>query len=660
MLSFTFPVAGEPLPVLMPQHSEDLEAFRRWVAAKARARERIAVDTEGKGLRVANGEPGYVRVVQFGNANGAWNVPIEYGAPFLAATRWALDTLPLLVGHNWPSFDAIALHKTTGLAYEDLCSKTIDTWLLANLVDPRKPEEGGIGTGLKALSARYVDPHAPDTQEGLHAVFRKLKVGHTIKNQTGWAAVPVEHPTYQSYAGGDVILTSRLLPKLMARLSALNIPQMLQDYEHELAYICGAMTIPGLLLDRPYTERLSAHLGDEAAKWSAVCARYGVEKIGSPKQIAEVLTDPTGFNEHIPERTNNGAIQVNKKVLHRLADLNPDTGEPRNSGRTPNPLAAALIKAKRAAKWKAGYADHFLEDADASDRVHPNIRTLEARTGRMSVTNPAAQTLPAGDWMIRRCLMAEEEHRIISVDFDSVELNVLAALADVRNMKGAIARGESLHDTTARLVFGDGFTKPQRKVAKAGNFLKVYGGGIDKLEEQTGAPREILETFFSQFNRAYPEVKRYGETLINEAYALKADRGGNLAVRTATGRVLPLDRDRMYAGTNYAVQSTARDCLGRALVNMREAGLLPYLRLAVHDEVIASAPEREAKDVGREIAKHMNFDLFGVPITASPEVGGRTWGSLYMTDSHGRLIPELAVEQDSFYASNPQVAYAAA
>ncbi|MCT2594257.1 DNA polymerase [Streptomyces sp. N2-109] len=654
-------LAGLPWRGWTIETTEDLVPFFSWIKRRAEHGDRVAVDTEGRGLKVLNGEPGYVRLAQFGTVDESFTVPIELGKPFQEATKWALETLPRLLGHNWHGFDALALHKTFALDYKMLCDKAQDTWLWSKLWDPRGVEEGGTGGRLKPLSAHFIDPSAPDTQGGLEAVFRSLKCGHTKKNQTGWRHVPLFHPVYQEYAHLDVILTSRLFPHLQRGVSRNGTSTKLPGYEHNLARICGSLTIPGLLVDKPYTSALSQRLGEESEKHSAICARYGVDNINSTAQLIAALQDMREeWDRSNPnDLTDGGQLAVSKLVLSRFADINPRTGEPLES-RKPNPLAAAVIKAKRAGKWKTAYADHFLADVDCRGAIHPNIRTMEARTGRMSVTNPAVQTLPAGEWSIRRCLLMDPGHVAISVDFDSVELNVLAALADVREMKAAILRKEKLHNTTSRLVFGEGFTKSQYKIGKSGNFLKVYGGGIEKLMSQTGASRAVCERFFSQFNRAYPEVKEYGRRLIREAYGEKQSRGGNLAVRTITGRVLPMDRDRMYAGTNYAVQSTARDCLGMALVRMDEDGLTPYLRLAVHDEVLASAPPENAEDVGREIAKHMNFTLKGVPITATPEIGGRSWGSLYMKDEHDQLIPELAVAQDEFYAANPDVAHARA
>lgn len=620
MQEFTFPLLGSEWPVHVPTNSDDLDRFRVWVAEMARRGERVAVDTETRGLRILNGEPGYVRVVQFGTAGVAWNICIEMGSAHFGAARWALETLPAMVGHNWHGFDALALHKTFGLDYHELCRKALDTWLLAKLVDPRKEMEGGIGSGLKPLSSYYIDPNAADTQGDLTAVFRSLKMTKAV----GWAGINLLHPIYQSYAGGDVILTSRLLPKLVAELDRYGVPQALRDYEHQIARLCGAMTIPGLIVDAPYTAELSSRLAVEAAEGEAIALKYGVDKIGSPRQLVEAFTG-MGETWRPDERTSGGALAVNKQVLARFADIDFQSGE-RLGVRTPNPLAVAVIQAKRAAKWKSAYADHFLSDMDADGRIHPNIRTMEARTGRMSVTNPAVQTLPSGDWTIRRCFLAEPGHVFISTDFQAVELRVLAALADVRKMKEAIISGEDLHGTTARLVFGDGYTKEQRKIAKVINFATVYGGGAGTIEKQTGADPAMIKRAVQMYHRAYPEVRRYGNRLQRQAF------DGDMAIRTVTGRRLPLDRDRSYASTNYAVQSTARDCLGQSLLHMESAGLTEYLRLVIHDEAVASVPREEAPDVAREIERCMTFSLYGVPIVAEAEIGKRSWGSLYGAD----------------------------
>jgi DNA polymerase-1 len=418
-----------------------------------------------------------------------------------------------------------------------------------------------------------------------------------------------------------VILASRLRPRLEATLARLGVPQRLSQYEHRVARICAQMVRAGMVLDEEYTAGLQSDLSYDADRYSEVAMAYGVASVNSARQVSEALL---GLGETLTERTASGALKVDKAVLMALADLDRDWKPIRS--REPSALADAVLRAKRAGKWRSAYADNFLENVDASGRIHPNVQSMQARTFRMSVTQPAVQTLPSSDKMIRRALLADPGHVMVSVDFQAVELRVLAALADVKRMKLAIANGEDLHSFTARLVFGEGFTDKDRKVSKGIAFGKVYGGGSATVARQTGAPLDAVQRAMAKYDQVYPEVGRAAKDWRIEAF------NNRMVGISITGHRLPLDRDRSYAITNYLVQSTARDCLGQALIHMDEAGLVPYLRLPVHDEVLASVPKAEAEEISRAIAKAMTFSLKGVPIEADAAIGKRSWGSLYGAD----------------------------
>ena len=587
----------------------------------ANARGPIALDTETTGLDIYS--PGYrLRTVQFGDRHTAWVILWELGGYFQHFALRALDYIRRFQIHNAPFDWAVLDRHAYGNGYratiESLAPRTIDTRLKAGLVDPRQPQEGGRGTGLKPLSAYYLDPNAPDTQGDLTAVFRSLK----LTKATGWAGIPIDHPTYLLYAGLDVILTARLDTALDAELDALGVRPALIEYEHEIARICAVMQRKGMILDTEYTQALDAQLGEEALKFEAVALRYGVENINATRQVVDALL---AMGETLTDRTASGAFKADKAVLCALADLDQNTWQ-RLGSRAPNPLADAIIRSKRAGKWRSSYTQTFLDVADSEGRVHSFINSMQARTGRMSVTRPALQTLPSSDQMIRRALLAEEGHVMVSTDFAAVELRVLAALADVKRMKEAIRNGEDLHSFTARLVFGPDFTPKHRKISKGIAFGKVYGGGAATIQRQTGAPMEEVKRALAAYDRVYPEVRRMSNRWQREAYET-----GMVHV-SVTGRRLPLDRERTYAVVNYACQSAARDCLGQSLINLEEAGLLEVLRLPIHDEVLASVPEAEAADYAREIERCMTFDLYGVPIEAEAEIGKRSWGSLYGAD----------------------------
>jgi DNA polymerase-1 len=80
------------------------------------------------------------------------------------------------------------------------------------------------------------------------------------------------------------------------------------------------------------------------------------------------------------------------------------------------------------------------------------------------------------------------------------------------------------------------------------------------------------------------------------------------------------------------VQSSSRDITAKGLIRLHEAGFTPYLRLPIHDEVLASLPAGKANWGAGKIGELMSTDFQGVHIGTDAEVGGRSWGSLYGSD----------------------------
>lgn len=632
MKYFPYTIAGEETMTRVPETAADLDEFRRWVERATRAGEMVGFDTETTGLDTFS--PTYrLRTVQLGNAREAWVICVELGPIFAEAARWALLTLLRLVAHNAP-FDLLVVDRHLGVPLATLAPKVTDSKIIAHLFDSRPRHEGGYGLRLKELCARDVDPNAPDTQEDLTAVFRSI--GET--KATGWRKIDINHPTYLQYAGLDAILVSRWLPIGEERLRKVGVRQALVEFEHRVMYVCALMERRGMLVDRDYVRPLVERLEEEAELHAGKARQYGVTSVNAPKQVSTALL---GMGETLTEKTDSGNLKVDKEILQVLADVDRDWQ--RIGARKPNPLADAVLRSKRAGKWAKSYGVAMRDNLDAYGRIHPNISSLAARTARMSISKPPLQQLPSADWIIRRALLADVGHRIFSVDYSAVEMRVLAALADEKTMKRAIAEGRDLHDFTAELIWGPDFTKAHRKMGKGVGFGKVYGGGATTLSRQTGAPIAEVKTAIAAYDRVYPGIRRYANRVQREA------RANGFVVLTPTGRRVPLDRDRVYAATNYAVQSTARDVLCQALLTMHDQGLTEYLLLPIHDECLGSAPADVVEDVAREVGQAMAMDFFGVPLDTDPEVGGRSWGSLYMKDANGKYDEELRAREDEWY-----------
>ncbi|GAB7187113.1 hypothetical protein ATKI12_6944 [Kitasatospora sp. Ki12] len=637
MITYQFPVRGRPVPVHVVLTDDDGYVFRQWITTMATEGRRVSVDTETTGLAMF-GRDFRLRVVQFGTTDVAYVLPVDRNPRLAALAGWAVCTLPTLLMFNAP-FDCLVMGVgLPGVSLELLWPKVLDGYILSHLCDPRRRDQGGVGNKLKEASEHYVDRSSPDQQRELYAEFHKI--GRTRAD--GWAHIGLTNEKYLTYAGADVILTSFLVPELEKRLGELSVNPQLVPFEHQLAFICAQIERRGMRINRGYAERLSGRLADQSAQFANEAAGYGVANVNSTKQLSEALL---GMGEVIPERTASGAVQVDKTVLMRLADVDKDW-QPIGS-RAGNPLAMAVLRSKRAAKWRLSYTDAMLAKADADDRVHPKIGSLIARTARMSLSDPPFHQLPSGDWSVRGCVEADEGRRMISVDYSSVEPRVMAALSEDPVMTAAILRGADLHNLTAESVFGSGFTPGQRKVAKVVQLGVAYGGGAKTIATQTGLTLGAAQEALKGYKRTYPTLARYIRSLQRQV-----TRDG-YTLYTPSGRRLVFDRDAAYASFNGEIQSTARDVFAQGMLEIHDRGLTPYVLAPIHDEIVADAPAEDAEEVAKEIGEAMAMTFRGIPIDTDPEVGGRSWGSLYMKTA------ETMIKNDSWYAANPEAARAA-
>jgi DNA polymerase-1 len=235
--------------------------------------------------------------------------------------------------------------------------------------------------------------------------------------------------------------------------------------------------------------------------------------------------------------------------------------------------------------------------------------------------------------------LAEDGCRMASIDFSGVELRVLAALSQDPVMLNVFRGGGDLHQTTAD---NTGVT---RKVAKTVNFGKVYGAGPKTLARQSGLSVEEAQSVCDLFDATYKGVTEFSHKL---AYPVK--KGHRNYVITHTGRKLPVDAERPYAALNYCIQSTARDILGKAMIDVADQGLWDYAVLPIHDEILFSFPEDQAVELCRHAGVAMETVLKEVHISTEPDLGGASWGTLYTEGEHE--VIELTEDDRRKYGSD--------
>ena len=581
-------ILGSTAWVKVVESDADAASFREWIDTNGCGP--VAVDTETTGLddRAAGWR---LRLVQFGDMRTGWVIPAERKAD----VQYGLSRCVMPIFHNRP-FDASALTRA-GFSHHAWDGGR-DTHILAHLVDSRSARDGGVGHGLKALADHYIYPGLSDDQAEIKAWARanKVSVGRMF------AEAPQE--VLEAYAGMDVVLTSWLFGILLGKVRHIGCSK-LEAFELEVQRVCAEMVDTGFKVDLEYAEALDAHLRAEGDRAAERLAGFGVDNPNSPAQVAAAL-EAAGVVWS--DRTAAGKRSVDSEALAKMV----------------HPIAALMVEYRTASKLRKSYVEAVL-GSHANGRVHASIRALQARTGRMSVSNPPLQQLPSDDALIRRMFIPDDGYVLCAVDYSQIELRVLAALANEPKMIEAIQCGVDLHINAAAKMGVD------RRIAKMTNFLTVYGGGASKLEVAANIGAGEAKAAINGFNRAFPRIKRYGEGLQRAAYS-----SGDFSVSTMSNRRLVLDRDRMYAATNYVVQSSARDVLAEAMLRIDESYLGGTLLLPVHDELLFQVPEGEEIKAVDDMVGLMETDIestmYGiVPLAADGSVYGASWGHGYPT-----------------------------
>lgn len=589
-----------PLADVQVHLVHDLESaleLKRWLGERRETP--IGLDTETTGFNPWHDE---LRLVQLGDLHHGWAIPwpLWGGVALECLNAWDGEW----VLHNGP-FDAkfLKLRAEWDLPWH----RAHDTMTLAALIDPMRPK------GLKPLANRLVDPRATSGE-------KLLKDGMDKQGWT-WATVPYNFAPYWAYGALDPILTCHIWQKTHPVVMA-DCPEV-YDLERAVLRICTAMMLKGMKLDRPYIQDAAARFrAFEANVKEWLKARYGITSLLSGKKIAETFT---GLGEKIYAFTDAGAPKMDKEALqgYQASGLSEEVRQ----------LAAYILQGRHAGKMAGTYLDNFLELCDTDDVLHCSINPMAARTSRMSVSDPSMQNLPRDDKAVRGSIIPRDGNFIITVDADQIEMRMAAHLsADpglIRAFLDADQPGASDFFTTISrelyrdpgIIKGDG----RRQLTKNYGYAKLYGSGLRTMARTAGVPYEDVSRLDKLWLEKYPGLDQLMKRVVFEAVQMR-NAGERPAVRTMMGRYLPGEARREYALLNYLIQGSAAEALKRGMVDLDAVGLLDYMLLPIHDEVLLEVPRDDAREVLHLVEETLtDRTTYRVPITWSGDVLEERW-----------------------------------
>lgn len=563
------------------QSVDEANEFMRWLGER---RHVMAVDTESSGLSPWTEK---LRLVQFGDHDTGWSIPWDEwgGVAREALTKYEGDIVMHNLAHDWKFFKVAA-----GIELD--WSRLHDTMIMAFL------DNSSRSKALKTLCRMFFGNAAVAGQDALKDVMKK--------NKWTWGTVPVDHPYYWGYGALDTVLTARLYDRLSEPI--FSAFKGAYDLEMAALRVCTNMSVKGCRVDIEYCERKIKQLTDWAQAARAWCRKeFKIENVGSNAQlINRFISDGVEFHKY----TDKGNVCLDAEVLESLADRHP--------------LAATVVKIRKAEKIVGSYLENMIRLADPNGYVHPSINTVGARTGRMSIQDPAFQTLHREDQTVRGAVMSSAGHDLVKCDASQEEARLFAHFSDDERFIGAFASGDFFCNISS-IVFGETITKedPRRAIMKTLVYAMCYGSGVGTMARSAHVPYEVMVNIVGKLEAKFPGI----DIFMRQVEQTGKDRRPNPYIVTDAGHRLIGDKGREYALVNYLIQGTAAAVLKKNLVELDSLGYGDMMMLPVHDEIVMDVPE----DKSEEVAKAVETDMYDgtsykVPLIWESQVLGKTWG----------------------------------
>lgn len=586
-------------------------AFIEWLGER-RPHNAIAIDTEtgelpgGKREDALSPWHGRLRLVQVGDGKQGWSIPWDQwkGVFYEAMERFDGP----IVCHNI-AFEArwFDIQSDWKLPWH----RAHDTMIMAHIIDP-------LGSGaLKRLAALHVDGRAVALQESLDISL--------IENGWTWGTVPTNFQPYWAYGALDCVLTMRLWEMFYEKCGPGGPYNKAYELEMAARRIVTRMEINGARIDLKYSQRkfdeLTAY-AESVKGWAK--EKYNGVSISSNIQLVRLLES---LGAEINEFTPSGQKSASKDQLQFLAIAGNDEVKA---------LAEVVLKQRKADKLANTYFANFIND-NVNGFVHPSVKTLGARTSRMSIQNPALQTLPKGDDTVRTAFIPkDDDHVIITSDLDQVEFRMFASLSQDPNLitlfNRADATGSDPFTEIGREIYNDPTMQrsdKRRNLIKGTVYGRLYGAGVAKQALTAGVAEPQMRTVSDAFDTRFPGMAFF-QKQIEDAGVRRFREEGQGYVYTWTGRRLPCDEDRAYTLVNYLIQGGAAEVFKSNLIKLDQADLTELLIVPVHDEIVLNAPRKDAQEIMKVVQECMTTrDGWAVPLTSGIDGPMENWGEKY-------------------------------
>lgn len=407
------------------------------------------------------------------------------------------------------------------------------------------------------------------------------------------------------------------------QLEEMELKQLFEEMEIPLVFVLFEMEKSGFKIDSVALESISEQLLKQLEKLTSEIQTLAGEQfnLNSPKQLGQILFDKLNLFAYGNKKKSTG-IEVLNQLYHK------------------HPIIPLIIKYRKLFKLSSSYVESYKQIVKESGSViHTVFNQTVASTGRLSSSEPNLQNIPIKDEegkKLRKLFVSKfEDGKIVSADYNQIELRLLADFSQDENMLWAYNHNKDIHAITASQIFGikqEDVTPSMRNEAKAVNFGIVYGISDYGLSTSIQSTKKQAKEYIDKYFKTYSGVKTYLDLQVK-----KTKRTG--LVRTIFGRLrrVPEINSARYAerqfgervAMNMPLQGSASDIIKYAMINvskkLKENNLKSELILQIHDELIVDTTKDEVEIV-KQILKHEMENVIKLSVNLVVDVSaGKTW-----------------------------------
>ena len=517
------------------------------------------------------------------------------------------------IGQNI-KFDFIVLYKQ-GIEINSM----EDTMLMSYVLDAGKNRHN-----MDALSEIHLG----------HKTISFKEIVGTGKKEINFSDVELDKA--MEYAAEDADITYRLYKIFNKNLKLEKLTNIYEIFEKPLIKILAFMEIEGIKIDNKFLKVLSEKFEKKIRSLEKKIFTISKKKfnIGSPKQLGEIIYNELKIAGL--KKTRKGSFATSANVLEDLAFKGHE-------------FPKLILDWRQVSKLKNTYSDSLPEHINLNTkRVHTSFLLAATTTSRLASSDPNLQNIPikSEDGKdIRKAFVAEKEFKLISADYNQIEMRILADLADVKELKKAFKNNEDIHSLTASQVFNIDIKKVdqnKRRKAKAINFGIIYGISQYGLAKQINVSNNEAEDFLNAYFFKFSEIKNYMESTIK--FCRKNGYVNNIFGRRShfnsiNDKNFNVRNFQERAAINAPIQGSASEIMRMAMIRISKRfeeikNLKSKILLQIHDELIFEVHKEQVNKCSKIIQEEMssvkdsNLHSFSIPLLVDINVGDN-WGDLH-------------------------------